>query len=420
MRKIKEHCALIQFSDFGLGRGLYLAKALSFLGLNATIITNRPVYAFTQQHQRDLKPDINTKVVDFQIPFGRILYHSVLGRLIVYIIFTILSFIWILMESPRPEILYSRGPHPFTEISCILYKRLKRDVRIISDTTDLWPDTLEYIKMNRILECILIAMGHSINHSIYSKIDAIVALNDIMGKILQERFKRDVYVIYGSIDLEKFKPIDKKDALQVLPREISSIVVRKFVVLYAGIMSPFQNPLIVVDIAEQIQNECRGVIFVVIGSGPLKQTLKKMIKEKSLSNVLILDAVPHELMPFIYNIADLTLLPPPLLSVPKMYEYFILALPKKFIEYAACGKPILCITPPCVASKLCLEWKAGYHILPQDIRKAVSVIRALKENGELKEQLSKNARLLANELFSTESAANILKKVLYDEYCDAV
>lgn len=83
------------------------------------------------------------------------------------------------------------------------------------------------------------------------------------------------------------------------------------------------------------------------------------------------------------------------------------------------GKPILCITPSCVASKLCLEWKARYHILPQDIRKTVNVIKALKENKELKEQLGKNACLLAKELFSTESTAAVLKKVLYGENCDA-
>jgi len=415
---VKSDVVLVQLSDFSLGRGLYLAKAISFLGLKVTIITNKPVYTHTQHHQRDLPSDVNMKVMDFRIPFARTLYRSVLGRLAVYVTFTIVSFVWMLRVVPRPKILYSRGPHPFTEIPCILYKQFKRKVRIISDTTDLWPDTLEYIKMNHVLKHMLITMGHSINHSIYSKVDAIVTLNEIMGKVLEERFKRDVYVIYGSVDLEKFKPIDKKNALEALPREVSSIADGKFVVLYAGIMGTFQDPLVVADIAEQIQDECRDVVFAVVGSGPLKQELQKTVQIKSLSNVLILDAVPHELMPFIYNIADLTLLPPPMLSVPRMYEYFILALPKKFIEYAACGRPILCITPPCIASKLCLKWEAGYHILPQDTRKAVSVIKALKENRKLKNQLSKNARQMAKELFSTESTAAALKKVVYDENCD--
>lgn len=411
---IKSDVVLVASSDFGLGRGLYLARALSLLGLKVTIVTNKPIYVTTQQHQRDLTQDINMKTVDFRIPFARILYGSVFGRLIVYIIFAFLSFVGILTKNIRPKILYSRGPHPFTEISCILYKQFKRKVRIISDTTDLWPDTLEYIKMNHVLKHILITMGHSINHSIYSKVDAIVTLNEIMGKVLQERFKRDVHVIYGVIDLDKFRPMDKKDALEVLPREISSTVDGKFLVFYAGIMTPFQNPLVVADIAEQIQNECQDVIFVVIGSGPLKQELKKIVQKKSLSNVLIFDAVPHELMPFIYNIADLTLVPPPLLSVLGMSNFFLLSLPKKFIEYAACGKPILCITPKCVASELCVKWKAGYHILPQNIEQAADIIKILKENKELKEHLGNNARGLAEDLFSLDYAAKMLRKVIGD------
>jgi glycosyltransferase involved in cell wall biosynthesis len=291
-------------------------------------------------------------------------------------------------------------------------------VKIISDTTDLMPDGLEYIKMNRALKHMLISIGRSINNLIYSKVDAIVTINDPMGKILHERFNRDVHVIYGTVDLDRFKSIDKKDVLKLLPEEISNIVDGKFVVLYAGIMSPFQNPLVIVDVAEQIQRECRDIIFVAIGYGPLKQELKNVVSKKSLHNVIILDPVAHEVMPFIYNIADLTLLPPPVLSTSGMYEYFGLAMTRKFIEYAACGKPILCITPPCVASELCLKWKAGYHVLPQNVEEAVGIIKVLKERKELKELIGKNARRLAEDLFSIDYAARTLSKIVGTDTTD--
>jgi len=412
MKNRKFSVLLVGFSDFGLGRGLYLAEALSRLGLNVEIITNDPIYSANNRSRTNKFTNGKIKITELNLGFLRVLFSSVIGRLCIYLVLTFLYFLYMLKTPQESKILYSRGVHPFADFSCILYKRFNRNVKIISDVTDLWPDALEYIKMNRVLRRMLIAVGHSANYLIYSKIDAIVTLNAVMGKILQERFKRDVHVIYGAIDLDRFKPIDKKDALEVLPQEISSMVVGKFVVIYAGTMGPFQNPLVVVDIAEQIQNERQDVIFVVIGYGPLKQELKNMVQRKSLSNILILDGVPHELMPFIYNVADLTLLPPPLSSVPRMYEYFIVTLPKKFIEYAACGKPILCMTPPCVASKLCLEWKAGYHILPEDVQEAAGIIKVLKENRELKEKLGKNARRLAEELFSIEHAAKILKTVI--------
>mgnify|MGYP003681949311 CR=1 FL=1 len=61
-----------------------------------------------------------------------------------------------------------------------------------------------------------------------------------------------------------------------------------------------------------------------------------------------------------------------------------------------------------------MKWKAGYHILPRNIEEAADVIKALKENKRLKEKLSKNARGLAEDLFSLDYAAKILRKVIGD------
>jgi len=253
VRKIKGDLVLIQFSDFGLGRGLYLAKALSLLGLNVTIVTNKPVYSSTHhacvRFSKDLTPDFDARVIEFRIPFARTLYSSIFGRLIVEIIFTMLSFYEVFVSNPQPKILYARTT-PFSEISCLFYKFFKRHVKIISDTTDLYPDGLEYIKMNPVLKRMLIAVGHSINHSIYSNVDAVVTLNATMGETLRERFKRDAYILNGVIDLNRFKPVDRNDAFGILSREISTTMLGKFVVLYAGVMSPFQNPLVIADIAE--------------------------------------------------------------------------------------------------------------------------------------------------------------------------
>jgi glycosyltransferase involved in cell wall biosynthesis len=407
MRKIKGHVALIQFSDFGLGRGLYLAKALSLLGLNVTIFTNKSVYAPTQKFSGDLTLDSSVKVTEFRIPFAKTLYSSILGRLIIYVTFTMLSCLEIFMENPQPKILFSRGPQPFTEISCILYKAFHNsEVKIISDTTDLWPDALEYIQINETLKDLLIGIGHAINNLIYPKVDAIVTFNEELSKVLQERFGRTTHIVYGVIDLDRFKPMGKKEALETLPQNIRKKVSGKFTVLYAGLLGPFQNPLVILEIAKKIAED-NEVLFIIAGTGLLKESMEREVKKYGLGNVLFLETQPFENMPLIYNIADVFLL---------MYapiEFLRIGLPKKFIEYAACGKPILCISPPCVASRLCLKWKAGYHVSPPDIETAANVIKILKENKKLKEEMSKNARQLAEDLFSLNDAAETLRKIIH-------
>ena len=409
-----DNVAIIGFSDFGLGRGLYIAEALSSLGLRITVITNKPIYNPKQQTFGNLLWRPHTRVVEFRIPFAEILYNSIFGRLIVYLLFGALSFRELLRLNPRPTVIYSRSPNgPFSDISTLLYKRLNRKVLTICGITDLLPDCLEYLDMNHVLKRMMLAFGHSINHLVYPRVDRIVTLNDDMAWILQERFGRGVSVIYGSIDLDVFRPMTKKEAFTALPPEFNLSLNGKFVVLYAGVMSPFQNPLVIIDIADQLQQDRKEVVFVAIGSGPLKEELKRQVHERCLQNVIVLDVFSHELMPFIYNISDLTIFPPPVLSNPRMYQFFKIALPKKFIEYTACGKPILCLTPSCVASSLCLEWEAGFHVLPEDISEAADMIKTLAKDAELKKQIGRNARLLAQKLFSTESAAITLQKALY-------
>lgn len=406
LERRKGSCVLVQFSDFGLGRGFYIAKALSLLGLKVSIVSNRPVYASNGTSQKNSISDSSMKVVDFRIPFIRTLYRSVLGRLIVYILFSMFSFVRMLMLAPQPKTLYSRGPQPFTEISCILYKLFNRDVKIVSGITDLWPDALEYVQMNATLRSFLKRIGHAINSLMYLKVDAIVTLNEELSKILVERLERTTHIIYGAIDLEKFKPMDKREALPELRPDLRKKVNGKFVVLYAGLIGAFQNPLVISEIAKRIAEE-NDIVILVVGTGPLRNNMAEEVEKNRLKNVLIFETQPFEKMPYIYNSADLCLLTYAPLQLLRV------GLPKKFIEYAACGKPILCISPRCVASNLCLEWKAGYHVDCQDVESAVDYIKALKSDEKLRENTGKNARRLAEQLFSLDSASKILKKIVH-------
>jgi glycosyltransferase involved in cell wall biosynthesis len=111
-------------------------------------------------------------------------------------------------------------------------------------------------------------------------------------------------------------------------------------------------------------------------------------------------------MPIIYNTADAFLLT----YMPT--NFLRIGLPKKFIEYAAIGKPILCITLNCVASRLCNIWKAGYHVPPERLEDAAHIILELKSNKNLIRYLGNNSRKMAESLFSMEKAKEELQAIL--------
>lgn len=395
---LRQKAVLVQVSDFGLGRGFFLSQALAMLGFEVAVITNRPVY------QKTLPPlrfeDERIVSDEFDIPFGKVLYGTVPGRLLFYVLFTAVAFVK--MVRTRADVLYSRGPQPFTEISCLACKFFFPRTLVVSDSTDLWPDSLKYVKMNPTLKSVLMQVGFVVNRAVYRRVDDIVTHNEVLAKILEERFHKPTHIIYGVVDIAMFKDMSRPRAetrTDLVGKSRSS----NLLVLYAGLLGSFQNPSVLVEIAERLQNE---VTIVVVGSGPLEGQTREMAKERGLENLVFLGIQPFQKMPQFYGAADVCLLTYANISFLKI------GLPKKFVEYAASGRAILLVSPPCVASDICLSWKAGYRVDADDFEGAARKLKELLANPGLTEELGDNARRMAQKLFSVEGAAETLRAVV--------
>lgn len=395
---LRQKAVLLQVSDFGLGRGFFLSQALAKLGFEVAVITNRPVY------QKSLPPlrfdDANITSDEFDMPFGKVLYGTVPGRLLFYALFSAVAFLK--MVRIRADVLYSRGPQPFTEISCLACKFFFPRTLVISDSTDLWPDSLQYVKMNPTIKSVLMDIGYVVNRAIYGRVDDIVTHNEILAKILEQRFHKPTHIIYGVVDLGMFNGIEKQregaraDLVGTGPSS-------KMVVLYAGLLGSFQNPSILVEVADKLRDEAS---FVVVGSGPLESQVREMANERDLRNLVFLGTQPFQRMPLYYGAADVCIMTYANIS------FLRIGLPKKFIEYAASGKAILLVSPPCVASEMCASWNAGYRVDTDDFDGAAKWLRELMTNPGLAQQLGDNAKRMAQKLFSVEGAVETLRGVI--------
>jgi glycosyltransferase involved in cell wall biosynthesis len=244
---------------------------------------NKPVYSGSF---KSIRSTLSKDEIDaLEIPLPYLPYEDSISRLVQYVFFMILSSLILLKSRRSFDFYYSRGPQPFTEITCFILKLFKGG-KVVSDITNLWPDALEYVRMNFFLKRILILFGHAINSLVWSKLDAIVTHNEVMAHILSKRSGKRVHVIYGVIDLEKFKPMPKYEAVQELSKELKERFNREFVVLYAGLLGPFQNPEVILKLAQLTKNE--NILFVIIGTGPLKGNLVKEKEKQQLNNIFIL------------------------------------------------------------------------------------------------------------------------------------
>jgi glycosyltransferase involved in cell wall biosynthesis len=171
------------------------------------------------------------------------------------------------------------------------------------------------------------------------------------------------WVIHNPIDVSKYPsvPIDK--ARQHIGRKSGQLLI-----LFVGGLIPRKGPKILIESA--IRLKARGVNFhlMLVGDGPQRPELIKLIEEKGLSSYVSLEGpkVQSELL-YYYHAADLFVL-------PSFMESFGLV----FFESMLCGCPV--IGTPSVLSELLPSREYGYLTSQGDSESLATAIEtALKQ-----------------------------------------
>ncbi len=102
----------------------------------------------------------------------------------------------------------------------------------------------------------------------------------------KEFFKKNGVVIYNGIDIEKYKYNDKvrnemRNELKVVPNGI--------LLGHVGRLAPVKNHKFIINIFEKLMKEIPNLQLVLVGDGPDKENIQKLIDNKGLkSNILLL------------------------------------------------------------------------------------------------------------------------------------
>lgn len=109
----------------------------------------------------------------------------------------------------------------------------------------------------------------------------------------------------------------------------------KFLISYAGILSPFQGIDNILDVARQLIDQ-KEIIFYLIGDGMIKDHLSQRIADEHLTNVRLLPLQAREEYFNIINSSDINLI-----SLDDRMK--APCLPGKTINLFAVGKPVIAI-----------------------------------------------------------------------------
>jgi len=139
--------------------------------------------------------------------------------------------------------------------------------------------------------------------------------------------KKKVDVILNLPDSNVFKEANKK-----IP-EFKD----RFVILYTGTLTYWYGLHLAINAINLLKNTIPNILLCIIGKGPELDSLKKLTKEKNLSNyVLFKEPLPQkDLVPYIYC-CSLGISPHLGIDFSKIY------FSTKVIEYLYCNKMVIC------------------------------------------------------------------------------
>ncbi len=249
-----------------------------------------------------------------------------LKRILFYISFAISSFIAALFRG-NCDIVFTSSPPIFHAFTSMIIAKIKR-ADFVLDIRDIWPDTVfEFKAMSSPL---LLRLAKYLERSLYKNARLIFGVTrGIKAKIETRGASEKVHVVYNGT----------KDIMLNWEGDIEAI--RKsagwndnIVILYAGVLGLGQNLAeFLPDIIKGIRG--KNITLQFIGGGPQYHTIKRIAAREGNDLIKVSEPMSYEkIVPYIHS-ADI------LLVTLIESDFFKEAIPSKYFDYMAAGKPVL-------------------------------------------------------------------------------
>lgn len=369
-------------------RLLNIIKTLKELGYALTIVTAFPHYT---GGETPLKYKNKLFAIErwYGIPVIRTFilplpHKGVMNRFMLYLSFSLSSLVSIFLVR-NVDVVWAFSQKFFSYISGIVFKVI-HGTKLIVDFTDVWPEAI--VNTGYMEDGSLIFNLVDLMFNIFFKLsDCIATLTDPMKKMLTLRgINPDKIVVLPNV-------VNLKEATPHLMDNVDDRFGGSFVVMYSGNLGPNYDFECILEAASMLR--CfDDVLFVLRGRGEMKDHIVNYLKEEELDNVYLDERILSENDFLNYlNQADIFLLP------MKKNPYPDASFPIKLLDYLSCGKPVVSYAEGFLRYLISYN-KVGITIPPENPKELKKAIMILKNNSELREKMSINARRLAEEHFS--------------------
>lgn len=336
-------------------------------------------------------------------------HDGYLKRLVIFMNFIFLTIFYlpkILKIAGKVCVVYARAPILFSSISGFVYSKITKSF-FIFEAPDLWPEELVPVKTK--FSPLIMTIGRVVAKLLYALPDIIVTVSDYAACYLSKEYNPNapIYGIPIGVDPSQFPRLSKNDSrAQLIENNALDDIRNKFVILYSGLISKLQRVETLAYAANKLKDE-QDISILIIGEGPEKQRLQELKIQNGLDNLYILPKQPRNMMPNVISAADVCavlLAPAPILEI---------ALPSKFYEYLACGRPIIGVCRGELANIINSN-NIGSAVNFDDINEFVSVIKSFKNSPALMKSMENNCYSTLQK-FSIDSVSSVFRDILKKE-----
>jgi len=214
----------------------------------------------------------------------------------------------------------------------------KYGVPIVFDLKDWFPDSAAAYYKNKAMKWILREGVWRITKHNLDRSDRITTVSPSLVERLK-RYGYDAKLITNGVDTDIFKPMDSRAGKRMLGLDEDC-----FVMGFVGSIERWYALDEVIKTFPRIQKYHENARLLIVGSSlftDYEEQLKRLISEVGIEGkVIFTGLVEYKELPEYIAAMDVCLIP---LSPPAWVN---IAMPNKFFEYSACGKPILATPIP--------------------------------------------------------------------------
>ena len=325
--------------------------------------------------------------------------NGMTARLLRFASFTLVS-MWRLLREPRADVVFAVLQPLSLGALLPVIARLKCS-KLVLDIQDLHPDT--QIRLGMVRNRLWIAILRGVESYAYRSCAALVVICEQFRRhvIARGALAERVSVVENWIDTDRLQPLSGDNEF----RSDAGLSAADFVVLWAGTLGHVSGAELIIDTAELLRDQAH-IKFLVVGEGPLLQSLVARSEHLGLQNVIFRPFQPEERLAQVQASGDVSL-------VALSRDFAETSVPSKVLAYMAAGRGVLAAVPAqSPTADLINTAQAGIVVRPGNAQELADAIRSLRADRDQARKLGNAGRRYVIANLSSRVGVARLERVL--------